>query len=184
MNAHAPQRYTPIAITLHWLLALVMLGMVALGFYMHDLHLSPLKLRLVNWHKWTGVTVFLLALLRLAWRAGHASLPLPAAMSPLLRLAAGGLHLALYALMFLIPLSGWIMSSAKGFQTVWFGVLPLPNLVAKDVALGERLLQLHLTLNLLLLLLVAGHAGAALKHHLIDRDDILVRMLPRFGRRP
>jgi len=105
-------------------------------------------------------------------------------MSLLLRLAAAGLHLALYALMFLIPLSGWIMSSAKGFQTVWFGVLPLPNLVDKDVALGERLLQLHLTLNLLLLLLVAGHAGAALKHHLIDRDDILVRMLPRFGRRP
>ena len=184
MNAHAPQRYTPIAISLHWLLMVVILGMVALGFTMHNLHLSPLKLRLVNWHKWTGVTVFLLVLLRLAWRAGHAPPPLPVAMSALLRRAAGGLHLALYALMFLIPLSGWVMSSAKGFQTVWFGVLPLPNLVDKDAALGERLLQLHLTLNLLLLLLVAGHAGAALKHHLIDRDDILVRMLPRFGRRP
>lgn len=183
MNAQAPQRYTPIAISLHWLLALAMLGMVALGFYMHDLHLSPLKLRLFNWHKWAGVTLFLLALLRLAWRAGHAPPPLPAAMSPLPRLAAGGLHLALYALMFLIPLSGWSMSSAKGFQTVWFGVLPLPDLLDKDVALGERLQQVHLTLNLLLLLLVAGHVGASLKHHLIDRDDILVRMLPRFGRR-
>ena len=150
---------------------------------MHDLHLSPLKLRLFNWHKWAGVTLFLLALLRLAWRAGHAPPPLPATMSSLPRLAAGGLHLALYALMFLIPLSGWIMSSAKGFQTVWFGVLPLPDLLDKDVALGERLQQVHLTLNLLLLLLVAGHVGASLKHHLIDRDDILVRMLPRFGRR-
>lgn len=183
MNAQAPQRYTPIAISLHWLLALAMLGMVALGFTMHDLHLSPLKLRLFNWHKWAGVTLFLLALLRLAWRAGHAPPPLPATMSSLPRRAAGGLHLALYALMFLIPLSGWIMSSAKGFQTVWFGVLPLPDLLDKDVALGERLQQLHLTLNLLLLLLVAGHVGASLKHHLIDRDDILVRMLPRFGRR-
>jgi cytochrome b561 len=184
MNSDERPRYTAVAISLHWLLAVLLLGMVALGFYMHDLRLSPLKLRLVNWHKWTGVSVFLLAWLRLAWRAGHTPPPLPAATLPLLRLAANGLHLALYALMFLIPLSGWVMSSAKGFQTVWFGVLPLPNLVDKDPALGERLLQLHATLNLLLLLLVAGHLGAALKHHLIDRDDVLVRMLPRFGRRP
>ena len=184
MNSDERPRYTAVAISLHWLLAVLLLGMVALGFYMHDLRLSPLKLRLVNWHKWIGVSVFLLALLRLAWRAGHAPPPLPAGTAPLLRRAAGGLHLALYALMFLIPLSGWVMSSARGFQTVWFGVLPLPNLVHKDVALGERLLQLHLTLDLLLLLLVAGHLGAALKHHLIDRDDVLVRMLPRFGRRP
>jgi cytochrome b561 len=183
MNPEERPRYTAVAISLHWLLAVLLLGMVALGFTMHDLHLSPLKLRLVNWHKWTGVSVFLLAVLRLAWRAGHAPPQPPAGMSPLLRVAAKGLHLALYALMFLIPLSGWVMSSAKGFQTVWFGVLPLPDLVRKDPALGDRLLELHETLNLLLLLLVAGHLGAALKHHFIDRDDVLVRMLPRIGGR-
>jgi cytochrome b561 len=183
MNPDERPRYTAVALSLHWLLAVLLLGMMALGFYMHDLHLSPLKLRLVNWHKWIGVTVFLLAMLRLVWRAAHAPPPLPTAMSPLLRAAASGLHLVLYALMFLIPLSGWIMSSARGFQTVWFGVLPLPDLVAKDVALGERLLQLHATLNLLLLLLVVLHLVAALKHHFIDRDDVLVRMLPRLGSR-
>jgi cytochrome b561 len=183
MNASMSQRYTPLAISLHWLLAVLMLGMVWLGFYMHGLHFSPLKLRLFNWHKWTGVCVFVLALLRLLWRATHAPPALPAAMPPLLRLAAGGLHLALYALMFAIPVSGWLMSSAKGFQTVWFGVLPLPNLVGKDAALADRLLELHEVLNLVLLGLLAAHVLAALKHHYVDRDDVLARMLPRFGGR-
>jgi cytochrome b561 len=179
MNTSASVRYTPVAISLHWLLALLMFGMVALGFYMSDLHLSPLKLRLINWHKWTGVTIFLLALLRLAWRVTHVPPSLPQVMTPLLRAAAAGAHLALYALMFVIPLSGWLMSSAQGFRTVWFGVLPLPNLLHKDPALGERLAQLHLTLNIVMLVLVAGHVVAALKHHLADRDDVLLRMLPR-----
>jgi len=183
MTPHPASRYSAMAIALHWLIALLMLGLVALGFTMHELRLSPLKLRLVNWHKWVGVSVFALALLRLAWRATHPAPPLPGAMSAPLRAAATLLHVVLYALMFLIPLSGWVMSSAKGFQTVWFGVLPLPNLVGRDPALGERLLQLHLGLNLLLLLLLAGHVAAALKHHVLDRDDVLVRMLPVAVRR-
>ena len=85
----------------------------------------------------------------------------------------------LYMLMFLIPLSGWLMSSAKGFQTVWFGVLPIPDLIGKDKATGDLLQQVHMILNLILVLTLAGHIGAALKHHFIDRDDILTRMLPQ-----
>lgn len=181
MNAHNGSRYTSTAIALHWLLAVVMLGLLWLGFYMHGLRFSPLKLKLFNWHKWIGVCVPLLAFLRLAWRATHRPPELPAAMSPLARHAAGGLHLVLYALMFAIPVSGWLMSSAKGFRTVWFGVLPLPNLVGKDEALGAQLLELHAALNWGLLALVAAHALAALKHHFIDRDDVLLRMLPRRG---
>ncbi len=179
MNAHSGARYTATAISLHWLLAALLLGMVCLGFYMHELRLSPLKLKLVNWHKWIGVCVVLLALLRLVWRATHPPPALPAGMSPLARRAAGGLHLALYALMFAIPVSGWLMSSAKGFQTVWFGVLPLPDLIGKDKALGEQLFGLHATLNWVLLGLLAVHVLAALKHHFLDRDDVLRRMLPR-----
>jgi cytochrome b561 len=178
LNSPSP-RYTRTAQSLHWLMAIGILGSVALGFYMHDLPLSPRKLQLFSWHKWAGVTLFLLALLRLAWRLGHRPPALPAGMSPRQRWIAEAAHGVLYLLLFAIPLSGWLMSSAKGFQTVWFGVLPLPDLLAKDVELGKQLQILHEGLNLLLLGLVAGHVAAALKHHFVDRDDVLTRMLPR-----
>ena len=80
--------------------------------------------------------------------------------------------------MLAIPLSGWLMSSAKGFQTVWFGVLPIPDLVDKNQALGDLLQTVHLSLNLLFVAVIVGHIGAALKHHFIDRGDVLTRMLP------
>jgi cytochrome b561 len=89
----------------------------------------------------------------------------------------------LYLLMFAVPLSGWLMSSAKGFQTVWFGVLPLPDLLTKNAELGDLLQQMHKLLNYSMAALVFAHLGAALKHHFIDRDDILARMLP-FLRNP
>lgn len=174
-------RYTRTAIALHWLMAIGLAAVVGLGFYMADLPLSPAKLQLYSWHKWAGVTLFLLALFRLFWRATHRPPELPATMSPLNQLAAHGAHAALYGLMLAIPLSGWLMSSAKGFTTVWFGVLPLPDLVGKDAALAALLQTAHIWLNYALLALVAAHFAAALKHRLIDRDDILDRMLPGSG---
>lgn len=175
-------RYTRTAIGLHWLIALGMLAAFCVGLYMADLPVSPQKLKIFSWHKWAGVTIFLLVLARIAWRAGHApppDLPMPRWQA----LAAHGVHHLLYLLMVAIPLSGWLMSSAKGFQTVYFGVLPIPDLLSKDVALGKQLEEVHETLNWLMIVLVAGHAAAALKHHLIDRDDTLRRMLP-WGRAP
>ena len=96
-----------------------------------------------------------------------------------MQLAAHAGHFALYALMIAIPLSGWLMSSAKGFQTVWFGVLPIPDLLDKNKALGDLLAVVHMGLNLLFVAVIAGHIGASLKHHFIDKDDILTRMLPK-----
>ena len=174
MNTH----YTAVAKNLHWLMALLILGMLALGFYMTDLPLSPDKLQYYSWHKWAGVSVFILVWLRLAWRLMFPPPALPADMTRAMKLAAHAGHWALYALMVVIPLTGWLMSSAKGFQTVWFGVLPLPDLLAKDKALGEQLAQLHWALNVGFLLLIAGHAGAALWHHIVHKDDTLRRMLP------
>lgn len=174
--------YTPTAKALHWLMAALLFGLLALGFYMHDLPLSPAKLQLYAWHKWAGVGAFLLVLARLAWRLGHVPPALPASMAKPLRLAAHAGHLALYGLMLAIPLSGWLMSSAKGFQTVWFGVLPIPDLLDKDKELGSLLQTVHSGLNLLFVVTLAGHIGAALKHHFIDRDDILIRMLPRHSK--
>jgi cytochrome b561 len=173
-----PAHYTRTAIALHWLMALVIVGLFALGVYMHDLPFSPVKLKLYSWHKWAGVCVFLLVFVRLAWRLTHRPPALPAHMQGLVRLAAHAGHHVLYLLMFAIPLSGWLMSSAKGFQTVLFGVFPIPDLLVKDDALGEILQQLHFGLNMVLLVVVVGHVAAAIKHHVIDKDDVLTRMLP------
>lgn len=171
-------QYTRTAKSLHWLMAILFFGLLALGFYMADLPLSPQKLQFYSWHKWAGVTAFLLVWLRLFWRVTHRPPALPASMPKLMQFAAHAGHLALYLLMIAIPLSGWLMSSAKGFQTVWFGVLPIPDLLDKNKELGELLALAHKSLNLLFVAVIAGHVGAALKHHLIDKDDILTRMLP------
>jgi cytochrome b561 len=174
--------YTSTAKALHWLMAILLFGLLALGFYMQDLPLSPDKLKLYSWHKWAGVSAFLLVFIRLVWRAAHRPPALPDSMPKLMQLAAHAGHLALYGLMIAIPLSGWLMSSAKGFQTVWFGLLPIPDLLDKNKELGDLLAIVHQSLNLLFIAVLLGHIGAALKHHFIDKDDILTRMLPRHSK--
>jgi len=171
--------YTKTAKALHWLMAILLFGLLALGFYMHDLPLSPDKLKLYSWHKWAGVTAFLLLAIRLLWRLTHRPPALPDSMPKLMQFAAHAGHLMLYLLMIAIPLSGWLMSSAKGFQTVYFGLLPIPDLLDKNKELGDLLALVHKSLNLLFVAVLAGHIGAALKHHFIDKDDILTRMLPK-----
>ncbi len=168
--------YTPLAKGLHWLMALLIAGLLTLGLYMSDLPLSPEKLRLYAWHKWAGVTVFALVWLRLAWRLTHRPAELPASVPPLMKRLASVGHALLYVLMIAIPLSGWLMSSAKGFQTVWFGVVPIPDLIGRDRELGDALQWLHKGLNACLMLLLAGHIGAALWHHFVRQDDVLGRM--------
>jgi len=170
--------YTRTAIILHWLVALLIFYAWPLGAYMTDMPLSPQKLHYYAWHKWAGVVVFVLAVARLAWRTGHPAPAMPATMPAWQQRAAAGLHHLMYLLLLAIPLTGWVMSSAKGFQTVLFTVLPLPDLVAKDKALGDMLAEVHEALSWALAALVVAHVAASVKHHLVDRDDILVRMLP------
>jgi cytochrome b561 len=177
-----PSRYTGTAIAFHWLIALGIAGTFSLGLYMHELPLSPDKLRLYSWHKWVGLSLFLLVLLRLAWRGLNAPSELPAAMPGWQRVVAQWSHYLLYVLMFAVPLSDWLMSSAKGFQTVCFGLWPIPDLLAKNKDLGEQLALAYKGLTFFLAFVVTGHVLAALKHHYLNRDDVLVRMLP--GRRP
>lgn len=171
-------RYTGTAITLHWLAALLIFTTFPLGVYMHGLVLSPFKLKLISYHKWLGVTIFLLTVVRLAWRATHTPPPLPETIPLWQQRAAQGLHHLLYMLLLVIPLSGWLMSSAKGVPVVYLGLVQLPDLVDKDKALGDLLAEVHQALNFGLLLLVGLHIAAALKHHLIERDATLRRMLP------
>ena len=174
MNTH----YTAPAKVLHWLMAIMIGGLLGLGFYMADLPLSPEKIQLFSWHKWAGVTLFMLVWLRLFWRLVYRPPAYPDSMTALQQAAAHAGHFALYALMLAIPISGWLMSSAKGVQTVWFGVLPLPDLLSRDKALGHQLEELHSALAVGLMALVAVHIAAAVYHYRVLKDDILQRMLP------
>lgn len=173
------QRYSLPAIVLHWLIALLIIGTFTLGLVMTDIPgLTPTKLRYFSWHKWAGVTVLLLAALRLLWRLRRAPPAYPAAMPAWQGRAAHGLHGLLYVLMFAVPLSGYFYSLAAGVPVVYFGLFPLPVLIEADPALKPVLGALHYWLNMGLAALVAVHVLAAMKHVLIDRDGIMGRMLP------
>lgn len=168
--------YTGLAKGLHWLMAIMIFGMLALGLYMHELPFSPQKLQLYSWHKWAGVTIFMLVWVRLAWRITHPPPPLPAGMSVRMRRAAQFGHAVLYVLMMMIPVSGWLMSSSLGVPTVWFGILPLPDLLSRDRELADLLGLLHKSLNILLMLTLTGHVAATLWHQFVLKDGILRRM--------
>ena len=183
--ASSAARYTLTAIALHWVLALAILGAFGVGVYLEDLPFSPAKLKLINWHKWAGVTILALSVLRLVWRLTHRPPALPKAIESAMpgwqRMAHHGTHHLMYLLFFAVPLLGWAHSSAKGFPIVWFGVLPLPDLVAPNPELAELIKPLHAIGAWALIGLVALHVGAALKHHFIDRDGLLTRMRPGGG---
>lgn len=173
-----PARYSGPAIALHWIVATLIVVNLALGLYTVGLPLSPAKLRNFSYHKWIGVTIFMLAAARLLWRLGHRPPYLPAAMPAWERHAARFTHALLYFLFFAAPLTGWLFSSAAGFQTVYLGLVPIPDLLSKDKALADTLKLAHKSINYTMAAVIVLHAAAALKHHFIDRDDVLRRMLP------
>ena len=177
MNSQSPSRYASSAILIHWLTALLIFVAFPLGKYMQDLPLSPQKLELFSYHKWLGITVLLLFLPRLLVRMAKpppTALPAPAWQHT----AANVTHALLYLLIFLVPLSGWLMSSAKGVSVVYLSLIPLPDLVDKNKELGSLLKDFHEALSTGLIVLVALHLAAAIKHHVIDKDATLRRMLP------
>jgi len=182
--AHEPAdapRYGAVAMALHWLLALMIVTSFSVGLYMTSLPFSPLQLKLVNWHKWAGITILGLSALRLLWRLSHPPPPLPArivaAMPGWQLVAHRGTHFLLYLLFFAVPLFGWAYSSALGFPIVWLGVAPLPDFVPVDKEFAEAVLKpLHKGSAFTLAAVVLLHAAAALKHHFVDRDGLLDRM--------
>ena len=172
-----PGRYTSAAIGLHWLIAALIGVALVMGWVMTDMAISPQKLKLYNWHKWVGITVLWLAAVRILWRVTHRP-PAMVTMPAWQRIAAHALHGVLYLLMLAQPLSGWIFSNASGYPIVYLRLLPLPNLVGKNKQLADQWQEIHETLGWLLVAVLVVHALAALKHHLIDKDDTLRRMLP------
>ena len=181
-SSRSASRYTATAIVLHWLLAVVVLGLFGMGLYMADLPFSPQRLKLYNWHKWAGMCFLILSVLRLLWRLAHRPPALPVEVSQAMpswqTRAYHATHHLLYVLFFAVPVAGWAYSSAAGFPIVLFGQLPLPDLLAVNKDLAEQIKPLHELLAFALVGLAALHMGAALKHHWLDRDGLLLRMLP------
>lgn len=186
-----PTRYTAVAILLHWLIAAAILALLVMGFVMTDLTPgSHLQFVLYQLHKSVGITVLALSLLRLAWRLGHRPPALPSHMPAWERLLAHLGHFALYALMIAMPLEGWALVSASiwNIPTVLYGVIPLPHLpvlsTLADKKPVEDLLKLgHEAAAWVMIATLAGHVGAALRHHFFQHDDVLTRMLPRWRHR-
>lgn len=167
----------------HWTVALLILVQIALGSAAALWRLSPLKLELFVWHKSTGMLILVLMLARLAWRLANRSPALPPQTPPWERHAAHASHAALYALALALPLSGWLINSAAGVPFSVFWLVPLPSLVPPDEHLEELAKLAHFSLLVALCLVLAAHIGAALRHHLIKRNDVLQRMLPASWRR-
>lgn len=177
--------YGGIAILFHWTMALLILGMLALGLYMHRQPITdPNTFQLFQLHKSIGFVVLALAVLRLVWRLANPSPRLPDGMHPLEKIGAHLGHIGLYALIFALPVTGWLMVSASpwGIPTVLFDTVPVPHLPVPE-ALGSQeqaeglFKAFHEYAAYLLIALIVVHAAAAFKHHLIARDDTLKRMI-------
>jgi cytochrome b561 len=181
MSTALAGRYTRTAIGLHWLMAALILATIPLGWYMAGLPFSPTRIRLFNYHKWIGITILLIAALRLSWRLFHKAPELPGDIPRWQRNAAHVAHWLLYAFFFAVPLSGWAYSSAAGFPIVYLGLIPFPDWVSPNKELAETLEQLHGYLAYTLAVIVVLHIGGAIQHTVSDGSAHLRRMLPGKG---
>jgi len=175
------ERWGSLSQFLHWLIVALIALQAGLGLTGIMLPLGLEKLAVLARHKSVGITILGLATLRLLWRWLNPTPPLPSNLRPHERFLAHFTHAALYVLLFAMPLTGWIMSSARGFPVSWFNLYQLPDLVPKSQALYDAMVTTHAALAIALAATVALHIAAALKHHFVLKDDTLRRMLP-FGR--
>ncbi len=172
------QRYGAVAQLLHWSIVVLIITQFSLAFKAGGLPLGPAKIAVLAQHKSFGMTIFALAVLRLIWRLVNPVPAMPQTTVRWQRIAAHLSHGALYALILITPLFGWMMSSARNFPVSWFGVFTFPDLVQPDQARYEFFHEMHEILALTLAGIALLHVAAALKHHFFDRDNVLRRMLP------
>lgn len=174
-------RYGVIAILLHWTMALLMIGLTALGLYMvtlPDAGFDTTKIVLILYHKELGMVVLVLLLPRLAWRLSQVLPQLAGHLPDWQKIAARFVHLVFYALMFALPMTGWLMSSAAGIPVSLLGLYTLPDLVGHNDLMFHQLIDVHKYLGYALICCIAIHVGAALWHHFARKDDTLRKMLP------
>lgn len=172
------KRYGLMAIVLHWLLAVVVIGLIIVGLCMVRMDIGLTKLKYYGWHKEFGLLVLFLVTLRLAWRWSGVIPSLPAHLGVLQKFAAHSAHWALYILMFAMPLTGWMKSSAAGLPVSFFGLFVMPDIVSENAQLRVLLTVMHEWMGYALIAIIIAHATAAIQHHFYYKDDILRRMLP------
>lgn len=175
------QRYGAVAMGLHWLMALLLVALVALGLYMTslpDVGFDKKKIGLVLLHKELGIAALVLGGLRLGWRMRNPLPRLAGGIPDWQQVAARFVHLSFYALIFALPLTGWMMSSATGIPVSFFGLFELPDLVPYNERTFRTFIEIHRWLGYALIGCFCVHAGAALRHHWVARDDTLRKMLP------
>jgi cytochrome b561 len=179
--ANTEQRYGAVAIALHWLMAVLLVFLCALGIYMAglpDVGFDTKKIALILYHKQFGMLALIVAALRLAWRVGNALPQLVETLPDWQKVTARFVHLCFYALMLALPISGWLLSSAAGFTISLFGWFDLPDLVPFNDHLFHTFDDIHKWLGYALIALILIHAVAALSHHVLSRDETLKRMMP------
>jgi len=169
--------YTVTARALHWLTAILVLTQIPLGLAIVNVDLGAWKDGLYNLHKSIGAILIPIVLFRLAYRLTHPPAPLPSDIPPAQRFAAEALHWALYALLIVQGVTGWVATSAYPAPIPVFGLFELPPIWGEDRALADRLYVVHRFVGITLAVLLVGHIGAALQHHFIRRDRVLMRMV-------
>src|SRR5450755_1332245 len=177
-NQPPPTRYTAVAQGFHWLIAALVVVQFTLAWSADDLPLGARKLALLARHKSFGMTILMLAVLRLLWRLVNRPPALPAGMTNIEMKLARAAHVLFYVLLFVMPVTGWMMSSAKNFSVSWFNLFTWPDLIAPNEQAFTLLKATHDTLSWLLFAAAILHILAALKHHFWNKDDVLKRMLP------
>ncbi|MBW8074127.1 MULTISPECIES: cytochrome b/b6 domain-containing protein [Metallibacterium] len=172
-----------LAKTFHWLVALGIFALAAIGLYMVGMPLGLAKLKMYLLHKALGITVLALVLLRLLWRLFDRHPRYPPGMPRWQMGVAHASHALLYLLLLAVPISGWVYNSASGFPLPWFGLVDLPAIAPVSKPLAHLALTVHETAFWTLAALVLLHAAAAIEHHVRQRDAVLARMLPWRTRR-
>ncbi|HTT12687.1 MAG TPA: cytochrome b [Burkholderiaceae bacterium] len=162
----------------HWIMAVLILVQITLGLLAVNWHLSPAKIQLFFWHKSLGVLILALLAVRIAWRLANATPALPADMPGWERSAARLSHALLYALLILLPLTGWLVNSAANIPFRAFWLVPLPAIVEPNKSLAASFARVHLGLVVFFAFVLTVHIAAALRHHFVKRNTVLVRMLP------
>ena len=178
--SHENMRYGTIAQFFHWSVVLMLVFQYIWAWLIEETESITLRLELVAQHKTIGMLVLVFAVLRLVWRFIKTPPPLPATMSGWEKWAAKMGHLALYGLLFAVPISGWFFSQAAGYGDYWWGPISIPSVVEPSVEAEELFYELHEIFVTLLMVVVAVHVLAALRHHFILKDDVLKRMLPKW----
>lgn len=170
-----PIRYSTTARTLHWLIAALVIANIVIGIA-HD-PLGEVFAGTMMVHKSIGLTILTLTLARLVWRLGHRPPPMPAAMPSWEQAAAKGMHAVFYVLLIVLPLSGWLMSSAGKRPLTWFDLFAVPKFAVTREDAIVQLARGHGAIALIFALLILLHIAAALRHHFILKDQVLRCMI-------